>query len=703
MKNFVLFSTIMVSFWCQLLPAQPIIEADLETITEMAEEHLLASDYFQALKYYQKSYRLHNDWHTAEQIANIQMKLRDYQQAVHWYRIAMEGDHLSAKPILRYRYALALKMSGAYEDARQAFLFFESINQDPAYAKMTNIQLEGIQKALDQTDDPRVEILVLEESVNTKFTESSPFFIDDQYFVFGSFDTDLIEDYDRSPKELLMQLYITSLNDLNTDRQPFQSIPGPDGWHNNSYSITPDGQYQLFGFSLLKGNTIVDTKHYVQEKLSTGWSEPYLIDHQFDDTAMRHVQISYWQGKPTLFFSMEDPDHISKMDIYYCYYIGQGKISYPTRLSNNINSPQDDITPFFYKNRLYFSSDGHPSYGGLDIYVSSWDGKDWSAAYHLGKKINSSADDFSYVTNRDGSVALLVSNRPGGPSLRNPTCCDNLFMVKYKEIQKPSVDPQSEQTAQNTSPETQAPPPTNDLGIDLNEPILLPNIQFEKGTTNYSKNAKTDLDLLYNVLIEYPDWIIELSAHSDAVGDDDQNLKTTQEQADKMQKYLVDRGIATRRIIARGYGEQYILNQCVNDVLCSEEDHSYNRRVEFKWIGLLSNEQESTKTAKDSLPIMIFDKKLYDLGTIKEGETKSAILGFTNTGNADLVIELATACTCTELDWPALPIKPGARGEIKITYDSKGKKGLQEVTVDVLANTDPIVVEAFFKIMVKPK
>ena len=90
-----------------------------------------------------------------------------------------------------------------------------------------------------------------------------------------------------------------------------------------------------------------------------------------------------------------------------------------------------------------------------------------------------------------------------------------------------------------------------------------------------------------------------------------------------------------------------------------------------------------------------------DLGQVKRGETRDLIFNFRNTGSADLEIELVTACKCTTLDWPRLPIPPGQSGAINVTYDSKDQKlGAITKTVDIIGNMDPIVSEAFFEVEV---
>jgi Protein of unknown function (DUF1573) len=107
--------------------------------------------------------------------------------------------------------------------------------------------------------------------------------------------------------------------------------------------------------------------------------------------------------------------------------------------------------------------------------------------------------------------------------------------------------------------------------------------------------------------------------------------------------------------------------------------------------------------AKTPVPIISFDKAIVDFGELVVGEKRAHTFKFKNTGNADLIIEIVSGCDCTDIvSYPQMiPIKPGAGGEIKIVYDSgksKDKLGKQTIDLNVISNTDPIVVEAKFKV-----
>ena len=88
--------------------------------------------------------------------------------------------------------------------------------------------------------------------------------------------------------------------------------------------------------------------------------------------------------------------------------------------------------------------------------------------------------------------------------------------------------------------------------------------------------------------------------------------------------------------------------------------------------------------------VIKFDKTEYDFGKILQGEVVSYTFHFTNAGNAPLIISgVDKSCGCTASDFPREPIAPGQKGDIKITYDSKGHHGFQSKTLSVNANTNP--------------
>lgn len=307
--------------------------------------------------------------------------------------------------------------------------------------------------------------------------------------------------------------------------------------------------------------------------------------------------------------------------------------------------------------------------------------------------------------------------------------------------------------------------------ISINEPIRLNNIYYDFDDDQILPEAEKDLDYLYELMVDYSNMVIELSAHTDARGNPSYNMNLSQRRADSAKEYLVNKGIDRNRIQAVGYGETKILNQCVPNVECTEEEHRLNRRTEFKilegpktieirkerielrgdapqgnlkleddqnsvnwdWIrnlqslasvelhpmpqsGLQSwinnreikldsvpdggNSQSQHELKEVRYADIKFEKQFHDFGLIKKTDRPEHIFEFVNTGDVDLIIDFVTACECTELDWPTSPISPGERGQIKAVYDPTEREGEQEVTIDIIANTNPMVKSARFRVFI---
>jgi len=107
-------------------------------------------------------------------------------------------------------------------------------------------------------------------------------------------------------------------------------------------------------------------------------------------------------------------------------------------------------------------------------------------------------------------------------------------------------------------------------------------------------------------------------------------------------------------------------------------------------------DEQLSQEESGSVAVISYDLDTIHIGTLKEGEKRQLLYTFQNTGTQDLIIDLATACRCTDLKWPEEPIPPGERGEILVEFDSSGFSGDVIKTIDVIANTEPIVKLAWF-------
>ncbi len=297
------------------------------------------------------------------------------------------------------------------------------------------------------------------------------------------------------------------------------------------------------------------------------------------------------------------------------------------------------------------------------------------------------------------------------------------------------------------------------ITITREEPFELENIYYDFDDDKILPDAEKDLQVLYELMTQYPDMVIELSSHTDARGTDAYNRDLSQRRAESARRWLLNKGIARRRIIARGYGETVpktvtaklaarypflkegdVLTEEYIEQLATEEQkeiaHQINRRTEFKILEgptsikveekrliQIGNRQveENVKPPKNDkqslpqtlppnhdtlkihpysslygrkdlrgVPIMHFDERVVDFGTVKRGEKRNHTFRFTNRGDTELVIDFIQACECTVTDYSKKRVAPGESGEIFVTFDSSEKETGETIDVEIfLQNLEP--------------
>ena len=118
--------------------------------------------------------------------------------------------------------------------------------------------------------------------------------------------------------------------------------------------------------------------------------------------------------------------------------------------------------------------------------------------------------------------------------------------------------------------------------LEIGERFVLENVYYDFDKYFIRSDAAFDLDEVVRVMKKYPNMEIELGSHTDSRGSDRYNQLLSQNRAKAAVAYIVQRGIEQRRIVARGYGESQLTNECRNGSVCSEEQHQENRRTEIR-------------------------------------------------------------------------------------------------------------------------
>lgn len=123
---------------------------------------------------------------------------------------------------------------------------------------------------------------------------------------------------------------------------------------------------------------------------------------------------------------------------------------------------------------------------------------------------------------------------------------------------------------------------------------------------------------------------------------------------------------------------------------CGNTEESKEERLSVDLIENNHTAEEGKTVDEDNAPFFEFVEEVKEFGQITQGEVVTTHFRFRNVGKSDLIISSAQgSCGCTVPEWPKEPIKPGENGEIKVTFDSNGKFGMQNKTITLVANTTP--------------
>ena len=378
---------------------------------------------------------------------------------------------------------------------------------------------------------------------------------------------------------------------LNTEYDEGACCLSPDGSTMYLTQCLSDASYPRFA-------QIVTAQ---RSDASWGKTTPLLITN---DTLSSYAHPAVSPDGEWLYFVSDMPGGKGGLDIWRMRLTANGPVGVEN-LGEPINTPGDEMFPTFRPNGdFYFSSDGHPGFGGLDIFIATVgeDGK-----YHLshpGYPLNSQGDDFGMTFQGQLNQGFFSSNRGDGRgwdhiySFYNPEIVQTIRGWIYEQdgyeltagearivgtdgtnlrlgvrgdgsfeyVVKPGVDyiilamcdgflNHKEEIHVDSVKESKV----YDLQFPLasiSAPVLIDNIFYAFDKATLLPESKNALDSLILMLNENPNITIELSAHTDYRGTEAYNKKLSQKRAESVVKYLINHGIAADRLTAVGYGEE---------------------------------------------------------------------------------------------------------------------------------------------------
>lgn len=411
-------------------------------------------------------------------------------------------------------------------------------------------------------------------------------------------------------------------------------LPRPINSEANDFgsAFTGDGQTMVY-VRCDENKGVGSCDLYITQLVGTEWSEPQNMGNV--------VNSSDWESQPTInsdgnriiFTSTRDGGY-GGSDLYMTEKNHLGLWGIPQNLGSTINTPLSDNSPFLAADgkTLYYSTIGHPGFGGADIFYAVFEEGKWSKPINLGKPINSSGDDTNFSISASG-LAYFASSRLDESNF-------DLFQVELPDFLKPkptivvqgivsnavneqplgalvliedinsgeliATNKSNEATGEylvvlpagrdysvsassqgfffysqsfNLPKDTAYAEITNDIALEPIEKgtkVVINNVFFELGKAELKPISYVELSKAVDLMKKNGSMVIEVGGHTDNLGGDAANMSLSAKRAQSVVDYMVLAGIDASRLIAKGYGETVPIADNT-----TKEGRAKNRRTEF--------------------------------------------------------------------------------------------------------------------------
>lgn len=593
----------------------------------LAHEALDENDYEQAVAQLQQAIGIDSKFIEAHlQLGDILRIIKHYKDAIEQYKAVIELNPDFSRAL--YLHLGDIEISEAqYEQAQthlNKYLTYPNItDQDAFHAKKL---LKDCEFAIEAVKQPvPFKPINMGPEINTADDEYLPVATADESELIFTRKISNNEDFYKSIKvdgKWQTATYLSS--NINTPQ-----------YNEGAQSISQDGKYLFFtGCNRPDGLGRCDI--YVAKKESDDWGKPYDLQPPVN-TPGWESQPSISSDGRTLYFVSNRKGGYGGYDIWKSTVTDKGW-SEPENLGPNINTAFDEQSPFIHADdsTLYFCSDGWPGMGGKDLFVSHLgkDGK-WGKPVNVGYPINSSGDENGLTVTATGQYAFFASNKLNGyggydiytfelPESDRPHLVTYVKgIVTDAKTHRPldaaveiiDLEKNSPVYQDYSSPEkgdflatltagknyglnvskngylfysanfsligVKAKEPYN-LNIELSpievgNKVVLNNIFFDTNKFDLKPDSKAELEKLLEFLAQNPSIRIEISGHTDNVGNMQSNQILSENRAKAVYNYLVAAGVNPQRLLYKGYGQTQPIVPNTSD-----ENRAKNRRTEFK-------------------------------------------------------------------------------------------------------------------------
>ena len=344
------------------------------------------------------------------------------ERAYYYYNIIFERYEEEVSPDQIFKYAHTLKGTGKYSKSKRMMRLYDKQVEQGNVGSKLDFKAGKKEAVLDKILNMELKFGLKNLAINTKYSEFSPMFYNDDEIVFASAKDSSIFNTRRYKwnNQPYLDLYVSKVNKESQDLKAAIRFSKKinSKYHEASVTFTPDNSTMYFtrnnyGKKLKRDkNGVNHLKIYVSKKVDGEWMEAEEVPFNSDDYSTGHPALSP-DGKK-LYFVSDMPGTIGDTDIFVVDVLDNGSYSEPKNLGPGINTEQKEMFPFINDKKLYFASNGHVGLGGLDVYEVAYDGEGFKEVINMGQPINSNKDDFSYIVNEEDQKGYFASNRRGG-------------------------------------------------------------------------------------------------------------------------------------------------------------------------------------------------------------------------------------------------------------------------------------------------
>ena len=534
----------------------------------------------------------------AFKMANAYSRLRQTARAAGAYQNAINFGYPDS---MAYLYlGQALQAEGKYQQAIDAYRkFLEKVPGN----KVAQNGIDGCTNSMSHKEKTRYRVSQA-KLFNSSRSDFAPMFLDKEYDrLYYTSTNEKVTGNARSEITGMKKgdIYVSAKNDKGVWQKPEPA----EGELNSEFdegivSFTPDGQTMYLTKARRELNANTGVEIYTSTRSDAKWSAPVKYEITADTlSSYGHPAVS--PDGTWLYFTSDMPGGKGGKDIWRINL--KERAGSLENLGDWINTPGDDCFPYFRSDSvLYFASDGHPGYGGLDLFRAEMQPSGGWTVVNMGKPMNSTADDFG-ITFGPGEYGFFSSNRGDARGYDHiwafelPDLKINISGWVLDKDEEPVPNAVIRIVGDDGSNQKQVAKPdgsfsfplrrgvsyvmlagakgflnarqefTSDIAEEdaeynvdfflayINKPVVVENIFYDFDRATLRPESKAALDSLADVLRDNPNVTIEMASHTDRHGTDEYNLSLSGRRAQSVIDYLISVGIKPDRLQSQGYGE----------------------------------------------------------------------------------------------------------------------------------------------------